>query len=137
IPARVIAMHTVETLAYLLAGLFLMPRLLRYINSAKWNPLVAASPVGYICLILLAYTALAAALDVSFVFAAFLTGFALAQATNSLQSAFETVGRTSFAVFIPIYFALVGCRLDLGHSFSVTLLLVFLTIACTVKLLSA
>src|SRR3954469_3107605 len=137
IPARAIALHTFETLAYLLAGLLLMPRMLRAVNRSKWNPLIAASPIGYICLVLLAYSALAAALDVSFVFAAFLAGFALAQSTDSLQQSFEDVGKTAFAVFIPIYFAIVGTQLNLGNGFSVKLLVVFLTMACIVKMLSA
>lgn len=137
VPARAIALHTFETLAYLLAGLLLMPRMLRAVNGSKWNPLISASPIGYICLVLLAYSALAAMLDVSFVFAAFLAGFALAQSTDSLQHAFEDVSKTAFAVFIPIYFAIVGTQLNLGNGFSVTLLFVFLTIACVVKMLSA
>jgi Kef-type K+ transport system membrane component KefB len=137
IPGRAIALHTFQTLAYLLAGLFLMPRMLRKINHTRWNPLISASPIGYICLVLLAYSALAAVLDVSFVFAAFLAGFALAQSTDALQQPFEDVAKTSFAIFIPIYFALVGCRLDLGNGFSVKLLLVFLAVACLVKLVSA
>lgn len=137
IPARAIALHTFETLAYLLAGLLLMPRILRGVNSSKWNPLIAESPIAYICLTLLAYSALAAILDVSFVFAAFLAGFALAQSTDSLQHAFEDVGKTAFAVFIPVYFAIVGTQLNLGHGFSFGLLAIFLSIACVVKLVSA
>ncbi len=137
VPARAIALHTFETLAYLLAGLLLMPRMLRAINASKWNPLIANSPIGYICFVLLAYSALAAMLDVSFVFAAFLAGFALAQSTDSLQHAFEDVGKTAFAVFIPIYFAIVGTQLNLGHDFSFGLLAAFLGIACVVKLISA
>lgn len=137
IPARAIALHTFETLAYLLAGLLLMPRMLSAINGSEWNPLIVSSPIGYICLVLLAYSALAAVLDVSFVFAAFLAGFALAQSTDSLQHAFEDVGKTSFAVFIPIYFAIVGTQLNLGSGFSVTLLITFLSIACVVKMISA
>lgn len=148
VPARAIALHTVQTLAYLLAGLLLMPRLLRAVNHSRWNPLIAASPIGYICVVLLAYCALAATLDVSFVFAAFLAGFALAQSelelegerttpADYLQQSFDDVGKTAFAVFIPIYFALVGTQLNLGNGFSVKLLLAFLGIACAVKLLSA
>jgi Kef-type K+ transport system membrane component KefB len=76
-------------------------------------------------------------LDVSLVFAAFLAGFALAQSTEALQQPFEDVAKTAFAVFIPIYFALVGTQLNLGNGFSVKLLLVFLSIACVVKLISA
>src|SRR4051812_42453627 len=44
VPARIIALHTVATLAYLLAGLFLMPRLLRRMNASRWNPFISASP---------------------------------------------------------------------------------------------
>jgi Kef-type K+ transport system membrane component KefB len=137
VPARIIALHTVATLAYLLAGLFLMPRLLRRVNASRWNPWISASPIGYICLVLLAYSAIAAMLDVSFVFAAFLAGFALAQSTQTLQQPFEDVGKTAFAIFIPIYFALVGTQLNLGKGFSVKLLLVFLAAACVVKALAA
>src|SRR3954471_14835395 len=99
IPAQTIAVHTLATLAYLLGGLFLMPRMLRLINGSRWNPWISASPIGYICLVLLAYSAFAAVLDVSFVFAAFLAGFALAQSTQTLQQPFEDVGKTAFAVF--------------------------------------
>ena len=100
VPALVIAIHTAQTLACLMLGLFVMPRVLTMINRAKWNPFIASSPIAYVCLVLLAYSAVAAALDVSLVFAAFLAGFALAKSTDGFQSAFDTVGKTAFALNI-------------------------------------
>ncbi|MCU1287271.1 MAG: transporter, family [Acidobacteriales bacterium] len=137
VPAHMIAIHTAQTLVYLGLGLFVMPKVLAAINRSKWNPFIAGSPIAYVCLILLGYSAIAATLDVSLVFAAFLAGFALAKSSDGFQSAFETVGKTAFAIFIPIYFALVGSKLDLSRAFSYQMLLWFLTFACVVKLISA
>jgi len=137
VPGSIIALHTIQTLAYLAVGLFIMPKLLRVLNNSKWNPLATSAPIAYISLILFAYAAIAAALDVSFVFAAFLAGFALAKSTDSLHHAFDTVGKTAFAIFVPSYFALVGSKLDLSKAFSFGLLISFLAAACIVKLFSA
>src|SRR5207237_210537 len=77
-PKQQIALHVGITLVYFAAGLTLVPRLLRRISSTRWNVLATASPVGYLVAVLFAYTALAAVLDVNLVFAAFLSGFAIA-----------------------------------------------------------
>jgi Kef-type K+ transport system membrane component KefB len=80
---------------------------------------------------MLGYTAAAALLDVNVVFGAFLAGFGLVggiQGTDRQRFAapMDAVSRVAFASFIPLYFALVGARLDLGAGFSLTLLIVFL-----------
>ncbi|MCU1305929.1 MAG: transporter, family [Acidobacteriaceae bacterium] len=137
VPTPVIALHTIQILVYSAVGLLLMPKVLRIINASRWNLLAASSPVAYISLVLLAYAALAAALDVSFVFAAFLAGFALGRSGDSLRDAFHTVGNMAFAIFIPIYFALVGSKLDLTKGFSFQIFIWFLAAACIVKLFSA
>lgn len=137
VPGTVIALHTVQTLTYLAIGLFIMPSVLGWLNRSKWNPFAVTSPIAYICLVLLSYAAIATVLDVSLVFAAFLAGFGLAKSTDSFHQAFDTVSKTAFAIFIPIYFALVGSKLDLSRYFSFKLLIGFLTAACVVKLLSA
>jgi Kef-type K+ transport system membrane component KefB len=137
VPASVIALHTMQILAYSAVGLLVMPRVLRILNSSRWNLLAASSPVAYISLVLLAYSAVAAALNVSFVFAAFLAGFALGRSSDSLRNAFQTVGNMAFAIFIPIYFALVGSKLDFTKGFSFQVFIFFLASACIVKLFSA
>ena len=70
------------------------------------------------------------------VFAAFLAGLAVVK-DKRLLDAVKIISTVSFAIFIPIYFAVVGYKLDLGHTFSFGLLAVFLTIACVVKLIAA
>jgi Kef-type K+ transport system membrane component KefB len=131
-----IAFHVLLTLVYFLVGLLLAPRLLRHVNRARWNILAHASPVAYVLLVLFAYSALAAAMDVSLVFAAFLAGFAVVRDREMFADALESINKFSFALFIPIYFAIVGYKLDLTRSFSFTMLLVFVVATCAIKLFS-
>jgi Kef-type K+ transport system membrane component KefB len=114
-----------------------MPGVLRRAGGSKWNLLVRASPAGYLVTVLLAYCGVAAVMDVNFAFAAFLAGYAVAADADRLDGAIKTTVEVSFAFFVPIYFAMVGYQLDLTRSFSLTMLVVVLTIACAVKLLSA
>jgi len=137
IPRREIVNHVAATIVFFVVGLVLMPRLLRRINSARWNVLSTASPAGYLVVVLLVYSAVASAFDVSLVFAAFLAGFAVGADQLLPADALASLGRVSFAVFIPIYFAIVGYRLDLGKDFSLSMLALFVIGGCVVKLISA
>ncbi|HET7751608.1 MAG TPA: cation:proton antiporter [Terriglobales bacterium] len=137
IPRHEIVNHVAATLVFFVAGLALMPRLLRRINTARWNVLSTASPAGYLVLVLFLYSAVASAFDVSLVFAAFLAGFAVGADQLLPADALASLGRVSFAVFIPIYFAIVGYRLDLGKDFSLSMLALFVAGGCVVKLMSA
>jgi Kef-type K+ transport system membrane component KefB len=137
VPDHKIAVHVGLTLVYFGFGLFLGPRLLIRLNRSRWNILVSTSPVAYAVVILLAYAALAAVFDISLVFAAFLAGYAVISDSESMGRAVSAISEVSFAVFVPIYFAVVGYKIDLGHSFSLSMLLVFLLVSSGVKLLSA
>lgn len=137
LPYRDIALHVAATVIYFALGLVVMPGVLRRAGGSKWNLLVRASPAGYLVTILLAYCGVAAVMDVNFAFAAFLGGYAVAADADRLDGAIKTTVEVSFAFFVPIYFAMVGYQLDLTRSFSLTMLVVVLTIACAVKLLSA
>jgi Kef-type K+ transport system membrane component KefB len=137
VPQRQIALHVALTLVYFGAGLTAGPALLRRLNAARWNVLTQTSPVAYVVLVLLAYTGLAAAMGVSLVFAAFLAGYGIIADRERFPEALDAIRKFSFAVFIPLYFAVVGYRLDLGKTFSLTMLAVFLVSACVLKLLAA
>ena len=131
-----ILITSIATLAFFGLGLALMPRLLRRVHTARWNPVASASPVGYMLAVLCAYVAAAAACGVSIVFAAFLAGFAFPNrqgpaplASDIPSESNETVSPVetfSYAFAIPLYFVLVGYRLDFAKSFSFPMLLVFL-----------
>lgn len=136
LPQARIAAHLLVTFVYFTCGLTLFPRLLHKVTRANSNVLARSAPVAYVITVLLAYTALAAALDVNLVFAAFLAGYALVS-DFELRPATSTLGNVAFASFIPLYFAVVGFQLDLSRTFSFRMLAVFLTLACLVKLVSA
>ncbi len=134
LPPRVIAEHIGMTLLYFASGLSLGPALLKRFNASRWNIVATISPVGYVIGVLFAYTALAAALNVSLVFAAFLAGFGFASGGSQFNEALDSINKFSFAVFIPIYFAIVGYKIDLGRSFSISMLLLFLVCGCALKI---
>jgi len=133
-PKQAIAVHIGLTLLYFALGLTLAPRAVKRISKSRFNMLANNSPVTFTLLIVFSYVAVAGLLNVNLVFAAFLAGFAVSR--KRLGDALENISRFSFALFIPVYFALVGYRLIFGKSFSVTMLLAFLAGACMLKLIS-
>ena len=137
IPHRKIAMHVSVTVIFLAIGLFAAPKILGRLTRSRWNVLAATSPIAYIMVVLLAYAAVASLLDISLVFAAFLAGYAVVADRDLLPQAIAAITDVSFSVFIPIYFAVVGYKLDLGRTFSFSMLAIFLLLSSGVKLLSA
>lgn len=131
------AYHLISTIAFFVLGLTLLPRAVKRINKSKYNFLARQSPVGYALAVLLAYCVLAGALDVNLVFAAFLAAFAVVHKKRRLfAEALDAIGKVSFAFFIPVYFAIVGLKLDLVKTFSWQLLVLFLVGTCVIKILS-
>jgi Kef-type K+ transport system membrane component KefB len=103
-------------------------------SKSRFNVLASASPVSYTLLIAFAYVAAAALCNVNLVFAAFLAGFAISR--KRLGEALETISRFSLAMFVPVYFSLVGYSLVFDKQFSLSMLLVFLAGACALKVLA-
>jgi Kef-type K+ transport system membrane component KefB len=130
-------MHLGVTVAFFALGLTLVPRIVKRINKAEFNILARSSPVGYAIAVLLAYCAVAGALDVSLVFAAFLAGFAVVHKKRKLfAEALDSIGKVSFAVFVPVYFAVVGLKLDLARGVSWAMIAAFVVGTCAVKIAS-
>lgn len=136
LPKAEIFRHIVATLIFFVVGLTIAPAVLRRLQRARWNILAKASPIGYLVAVLFAFCAVAALLHVNLVFAAFLAGYGLSSGREHFAGALDSLSRFSFAVFIPLYFLIVGYRLDLWKSFSFVMLAVFLAGACLIKLLS-
>lgn len=131
------AYHLLATVGFFVLGLTLLPRIVKRFNKSKFNVLARHSPVGYALTVLLAYCVIAGALGVNLVFAAFLAAFAVVHKKRRLfADALDAIGKVSFAFFIPVYFAIVGLKLDLAKSFSWQLLVFFLVGTCVVKILS-
>jgi Kef-type K+ transport system membrane component KefB len=135
--ARQIALHILATVAFFVLGLTVLPRAVRRINQARTNVLAQHAPLAYALAVLFAYCILAGALNVSLVFAAFLAGFAVVHKKRRLfDDALDAIGKVSFGFFIPVYFAIVGLKLDLARGFSWKMLAAFLVGSCAVKLLA-
>src|ERR1700686_1862210 len=131
------AYHIIVTTGFFGLGLTLFPRAIKRINKMKLNVFAKHAPVGYALAVLFAYCIVAGLLHVSLVFAAFLAGFAVIHKKRKLfAGALEAIGKVSFGFFIPVYFAMVGLKLDLSKGFSWWMLTAFLVGSCMVKILS-
>jgi Kef-type K+ transport system membrane component KefB len=134
---RQLSYHLVATIVFFALGLTVLPRIVKRINKSRFNVFAKQSPVGYALSVLLSYCVIAGFLEVSLVFAAFLAGFAVVHKKRKLFSeALEAIGKVSFAFFIPVYFAIVGLKLDLVRGLSVRMMAAFIIGSCLVKVLS-
>src|SRR6202021_327977 len=134
---RQMSYHLLTTVGFFGLGLTIVPRIVKRLNKSRFNVFAKQSPVAYAVAVLLAYCVVAGALDVSLVFAAFLAGFAVVHKKRRLfAEALDAIGKVSFAFFIPVYFAIVGLKLDLIRGVSLWMIATFLVGSCAVKILS-
>jgi Kef-type K+ transport system membrane component KefB len=134
---RAMSYHLISTVAFFLLGLTIVPRAIKKLNKARFNVLAQQSPVGYAIAVLLSYCVIAGLLDVSMVFAAFLAGFAVVHKKRRIfADALDSIGKMSFAFFIPVYFAIVGLKLDLIRGVSLWMMAAFIVGSCIIKVLS-
>ncbi len=134
---KVISYHLIATVIFFGLGLTIVPRIVKRINKSRFNVVARHSPVAYAIAVLLGYCVVAGALDVSLVFAAFLAGFAVVHKKRRLfAESLDAIGKVSFAFFIPVYFAIVGLKLDLVRSLSLWMIATFILGSCAVKILS-
>ena len=135
--AKQMSYHLIATVAFFVLGLTLVPRVVKRINKSRFNVFAQQSPVAYAIAVLLVYCVVAGALDVSMVFAAFLAGFAVIHKKRRIfAEALDAISKISFAFFIPIYFAIVGLKLDLVRGLSLWMMLAFILGSCAVKIAS-
>ncbi|HET9307803.1 MAG TPA: cation:proton antiporter [Candidatus Sulfotelmatobacter sp.] len=134
---RQMSYHLLTTVGFFALGLTIVPRIVKRLNKSNFNVFAKQSPVAYAIAVLLTYCVVAGALDVSLVFAAFLAGFAVVHKKRRLfAEALDAIGKVSFAFFIPVYFAIVGLKLDLIRGLSWWMIGTFILGSCAVKILS-
>lgn len=121
------AQHLAATLGFMALGFTVVPRVIRRLPQQASLLTALAILTGYV---------LAARwLQVDLVFAAFVAGYGIAG--TKLVEALAPLRKVSFAVFIPVYFALIGQRLELGREFSLALFAVFLLGSSLLRMLAA
>jgi Kef-type K+ transport system membrane component KefB len=104
-------------------ALYTLPKVVRRASESRINILKKASPGGYILIVCLFFSALASFLNVNVVFGAFLAGIAIGRLPGQ-TFAQEKIHLKEIALsfFVPVYFAIVGMRIDLTHNLNLAVL---------------
>jgi Kef-type K+ transport system membrane component KefB len=129
--------YVVVTLAFFALPALLGPGFVGRLADRRRNLLHRASPIGFQLTVVLALTGLAAFIGVSPIFGAMLAGILAGDLEGSAAQARQTIQGFAYGFFIPVYFAVVGLRLDLAHHFEPLFFTFFLVFACLTKTLSA
>ncbi|HVW31552.1 MAG TPA: cation:proton antiporter [Acidimicrobiia bacterium] len=137
---HVIAVHILWNTGYVLVAMTVMPRVLRWLGRARWNVLAQRSQIAWVMTVLFGYTAFAAAHSVNLAFAAFLAGYGIVSGFRSTERnhyrlSLDSITSVSTGVFIPVYFAIIGFKLDFTKTFSPLMLAVFLLASSVVHML--
>jgi Kef-type K+ transport system membrane component KefB len=115
------------TLAFFGIAIYVMPKLIRFSNNLRLNLLIKSSVLGYTLFICFFFSAIASILNVNIVFGAFLAGIIIGTMPNEKFGTVKSnIKEISLAFFIPIYFAVVGLKIDLIHHFNLMFFLGFL-----------
>jgi len=123
-----------RTFIFAAAALLLGPPLLRRANRLRINLVFKASRLGYTLIWCLLMVSLASALEVNVVFGAFMAGIVLgAMPPGEFEEAKEKVSSFGLGFFIPIYFAIIGLRIDLPGAFDPLLFFGFLLFSTAVE----
>lgn len=122
------------TVAFFAAALLGLPRMIRYTISSRFNLLIKTHPSRYALFLCFSLVALASLLNVNIIFGAFLAGIAIGMMPEEIFTlAKAQIKSISLALFTPIYFAVVGLKLDLIHSLDIFFFLGFLLFSTALK----
>lgn len=131
--ARVVAI----TLGFVLASLYFAPAGMRLMRRWLFGKFSEASLTGYSMLLCLVFVAAASLLSVNIVFAALVAGLVMARLTSrQLVAVKQHIADMAIWFFVPIYFAVVGQKLDLAQQFDGGLTLLFIGASTAIKLAS-
>jgi len=115
------------TCSFFAVTLFVMPKLIRYTNTLRLNFLIKSSVAAYTLFICFLFAAIASILNVNIVFGAFLAGIVVGTLPEETFATVKTgIKDMSLAFFIPLYFAIVGLKLDLIHHLDISFFIGFL-----------
>lgn len=137
VSAAGIAEHVGLTVVFFAAALLLVPRLLSYLSRARPLLLARMYEMGSAVFTLMLFVALASSIDINTIFGAFLAGIVIGSMKDpALEEVKSSIKRFSLAFFIPLYFAIVGVKLDIIGHFDLPFFLMFFAFATGVQVLA-
>ncbi len=129
--------HVAATFVFFALMLSVVTYAFRWSRRQRWNVLASGNTIAYLLLFLFAATVACVALGITPLFGAFLAGVAASSVRGpEAVKARAVVKDFSFALFVPVYFAIVGLQLDLLNHFDPLFFIAFLLFACIAKSLS-
>jgi Kef-type K+ transport system membrane component KefB len=129
-----IAYHVVVTVGFFAVLLSVGPIMLRWLVGKYSQLLRRGNSIAFQLVFMLALSGMCVFLGVVPLFGAFVGGILVGSSGSGVFR--EDIRRFSFAFFIPIFFAIVGWRLDLIKDFDPLFFLYFTVFACAAKALS-
>lgn len=121
-------------LLFFLGGLLVAPLLIGRVLSGSRKVVPQHYEASFVFLTLFGFVLLAYALGVNIIFGAFLAGIVVGVLkTPAYAETKRHIQTVSFAFFVPVYFAIVGLRLDLGGQFDLPFFLAFTVFAIVVQ----
>jgi Kef-type K+ transport system membrane component KefB len=127
------AYYVLASSAILAAGLALARPRMRGTRPLGWLLRRARGSVALQLIVLFAVSFACLLLDVVPVFGGLIAGIALSPGGSEESPASATIAGFSLAFFVPIYFALVGFRLDLASHLDLALTAGLVVVACVLK----
>jgi Kef-type K+ transport system membrane component KefB len=122
-----VAITTVVTILFFVLTFLVGAPFIKAISRSRFNIIKRASGAGYILIICFIFSAMASVLNVNIIFGALLAGIAVGLLPpETFEKEKSVVRETSLAFFIPLYFAIVGLKLNLLQDFNLSLFLIFL-----------
>ena len=128
----------VLTAIFLLSGLLIVPRVLRWMSNSRARIVMERSHSRFALFLLFLFVATAALFNVNIVFGAFLAGIAIGTVPQDVfAKATGSIKKIAMVSFTPAYFAIVGLELDLIHQFDVLIFVGFLLLSSGLKIAGA
>lgn len=124
-----------NTVLFLFCSLIIGPYLIKYITNLKGNLLLKSSLIGYLICVCLIVVIVASLFKINMVFGALMAGIILGKLPNEkFQTGRDLISDFSMAFFIPLYFAIVGLKINLPAYFDLRLFLEFLLISSLLEI---
>ncbi|WP_026572923.1 cation:proton antiporter [Bacillus sp. UNC438CL73TsuS30] len=119
------------TVGFILVTIFVLRFLFKNLTIRNGNFLFRASHVGYFLFIMFVVSSVAGYLNIDTIFGALLAGIGakMALPPTLFKRLEQSVLHISFSWFIPVYFAVVGLKLDLAKHFDLVFFIQYLLFA--------
>lgn len=128
-----LAATVLKTVLFVGVTLGFGPRVFIWATGLRLNLIRKASLTGYLFVICFLVVALANLLSVNLVFGALVAGMVVGAVPNEeLKVVKERIGDISLGLFVPIYFALVGLKIDLPNDLNIVFTLGFVAVSSAV-----